>query len=187
MAIEPSMQPDGGGEVAGSAGPRYSGTGRGGYDSTVEPGQYPPGMAYEREMFGGILPTGTGAGGTAPAPFGGDPTLEPGQVSERLSGVGPPQTTSTGAPGMATTPNGTGGAESISYTRPGSPYSGTYKSDTINDDTSGPRDSTQANDTGYATGGPQLPGIKGNEPAAGDGRYQPGSGRVLRGGRAVRP
>jgi hypothetical protein len=86
--------------------------------------------------------------------------------------------------GTGTTANTTGGAESITYTRPGSPYSGTYKSDTVSDDTSGTRDSTQANDEGYGTGGPQLPGLKGNEPVPG-GRYQPGSGRVLRGGRAV--
>jgi hypothetical protein len=60
---------------------------------------------------------------------------------------------------------------------------GTYQSDSFSDELSGPQDSTQANDEGYATGGPQLPGIKGNEPTAGGNRYQPGTGRVLRGGR----
>ena len=55
----------------------------------------------------------------------------------------------------------------------------------ISDDTSGPRESTQANDEGYGSGGPKLPGMA--EPVPG-GQFQPGSGgRVLRGGRAVRP
>jgi hypothetical protein len=52
----------------------------------------------------------------------------------------------------------------------------------VSDDLEGPHDSTQANDQGYGTGGPQLPGIAGNEPVPG-GKFQPGSGRVLRGGR----
>ena len=53
----------------------------------------------------------------------------------------------------------------------------------MNDTVSGPDDWTQAIDGSYAGGGPQLPGIAGNEPVPG-GQYQPGSGRVLRGGRA---
>ena len=71
----------------------------------------------------------------------------------------------------------------MSFTRPGSPLSGTYKSDQVQDDLEGPTDSTQANDIGYASGGPQFPGNKGNEPRAGVGPFQPGNGKVLRGGR----
>lgn len=183
MAREPSMTPDGGGQVSGTS-PGQAGVAASS-DVTTEPGQYPPGVSYETELFGVRLPTGTGAGGTRGASGGADPTNQPGQLDEGISGEGPAQTADTGAPGMATSPNGGGGGQTITYTRAGSYLSGTYKSDTTTDDTYGPTDSTQANDTGYATGGPQLPGIRGNEPQAGDGRYQPGSGRVLRGGRGA--
>jgi hypothetical protein len=190
MANEPSMQPDSGGTVAGQKETSgFSGTRDGGSDATNEPGQYPPGVSYETELFGTRLPTGTGAPGSQGARVnsGEDPTNQPGQLDEGLSGEGPSETSATGAPGMSTTPNSGGGADSITYTRPGAYLSGTYKSDTVSSDISGPHDATGANDEGYASGGPQLPGIKGNEPQAGDGRYQPGSGRVLRGGRSVRP
>lgn len=185
MASEPNQTPDGGGDVAGSVNPRkVSGTSTSA-DPTNEPGQYPVGD-WSTAFFGGPLPTGTGAPGSSGGAGGGDPTAEPGQLVDGLTGITPAEITETGAPGTGTNANGAGGGNSISYTRPGSYLSGTYKSDTVNDDIDGPHDSTQANDQGYATGGPQLPGIKGNEPQAGDGRYQPSSGRVLRGGRAVR-
>lgn len=183
MPVEPSMVPDGGGLKAGG-GRGYSGTAGGG-DPTTEPGQYPP--SAENNIFGGPLPTGTGAPGTrggGPSP---DPTNMAGQVDDGLTGISEAQITETGAPGTGTTANTAGGGTSITYTRAGSPYSGTYKSDTTGDNLSGPTDSTMANDEGYATGGPQLPGIAGNEPQAGGSRYQPGAGRVLRGGRAVNP
>ena len=78
--------------------------------------------------------------------------------------------------------NGTGGPDTITYTRPGAYLTGTYQTDTVSDSVSGPSDWTQAIDGSYAGGGPQLPGIAGNEPVPG-GRYQPGGGgRVLRGG-----
>lgn len=185
MATTPNQTPDGGGLVSGKASSnRVSGTSTGA-DATNEPGQYPVGD-WGTAIFGGPLPSGTGAPGSGGGAGGGDPTTEPGQLTDGLTGITDADITDTGAPGTSTTANTTGGGESITYTRPGSPYSGTYKSDVVSDDTQGPRDSTQANDQGYGTGGPQFPGTKGNEPRAGEGRYQPGSGRVLRGGRAVR-
>jgi hypothetical protein len=185
MAQEQSQTPDGGGQVSGQGGPGYSGF-RAGGDPTTEPGQYPP--TADHGIFGGPLPSGTGAPGTQGATRGSaDPTNEPGQTSDGLTGITDEQIAKTGAPGTSTTPNTSGGSAAITYTRAGSPYSGTYKSETVSDDISGVRDATQANDQGYASGGPQLPGIAGNEPRAGEGRFQPGSGNVLRGGRAVRP
>lgn len=179
MALEPNQVPDGGGKVSGD-GRKRSGTGGGG-DPTTEPGQYPP--TADHGIFGGPLPTGTGAPGTRGGGPSGDVTNQPGQVDDGLTGISEAQITETGAPGTGTTPVSPGGGTSVSYTRAGSAFSGTYQSDSTSDDLSGPHDSTMVNDEGYATGGPQLPGIKGNEPEAGDGRYQPGSGRVLRGGR----
>lgn len=179
MATTPSQTPDGGGLTSGK-GTRVSGV-AGSSDPTNEPGQYPPSRT---DIFGGPLPTGTGAPGTRGGGGGGDDTAEPGQLTDGITGVSDAEITETGAPGTGTTANTSGGSASVTYTEPGSPYSGTYKSETVSDDLSGTRDSTQANDEGYGTGGPQLPGIKGNEPVPG-GRYQPGSGRVLRGGRAV--
>ncbi len=182
MAQEPSQTPDGGGKVAGT-GQRVSGTSTGA-DPTNEPGQYPVG-GWGTAIFGGPLPTGTGAPGTKGGAGGDDVTTEAGQLTDGLTGITDDEISNTGSPGTGTTPNTAGGSQSISYTRPGSPFSGTYKSDTLSDDVDGPHDSTQANDQGYATGGPQFPGNKGNEPRAGVGPYQPGTGRVLRGGRAV--
>ncbi len=179
MATTPNQTPDGGGLSSGK-GTRVSGTSTSA-DATNEPGQYPVG-GWGAAIFGGPLPTGTGAPGTTGGGGGSDDTAEAGQLTDGITGITDAEITQTGAPGTGTTPNGGGGSTSITYTRPGSPYSGTYKSDTISDDTSGPRDSTQANDEGYGTGGPQFPGNKGNEPRAGEGPYQPGSGRVLRGG-----
>lgn len=180
MAVTPNQVPDGGGLKAGK-GKQVSGTSSSA-DPTNEPGQYPVG-GWGAAIFGGPLPSGTGAPGTSGGGgSGNDPTVEPGQLTDGIAGVSDTDIQQSGAPGMSTTPNTTGGSSSVSYTRPGSPYSGTYQSDVVSDDLAGPRDSTQANDEGYATGGPQLPGLKGNEPKAGDGRYQPSSGRVLRGG-----
>jgi hypothetical protein len=71
----------------------------------------------------------------------------------------------------------------VKYTLPGSYLSGTYEQDVVQDSVSGPSDWTQAIDGSYAGGGPQLPGIKGNEPTS----TGAGSGRVLRGGRSVSP
>src|SRR6266496_91613 len=177
----PSQKPGGGGQVSGGNAAR-SGTPAGGVDETSQPGQYPP---SRNDIFGGPLPTGTGAPGTRGSSGASDSTNEPGQVSDGLTGVTDAQITQTGAPGTSTNPNRPGGT-SVSYTRSGSPFSGTYESDTASETIDGPGSASEANSEGYATGGPQLPGIKGNEPEAGRGRYQPGSGTVLRGGRSVR-
>lgn len=153
----------------------YSGTGAQS-DATNEPGQYPG------SLFGVSLPPGTGAPGTAGASGAADPTNEPGQLDEGISGEGPAQTADTGAPGSQGASNSSGGGpDAVHYTRPGAYLTGTYVQDTVNDSVSGPGDWTQANDSGYGSGGPQLPGIKGNEPAS----TGSGSGRVLRGGRSV--
>lgn len=157
---------------------RVSGDSRGG-DPTTEPGQYPPSRS---DIFGGPLPTGTGAPGTMGGAGRGDPTTEAGQLTDGLTGVTDAQITETGAPGTGTSPNSRGGGTSVKYTRPGSFASGTYQSDVASEVIDGPGGATEANQEGYATGGPQLPGIKGNEPQAGNSQFQPGSGRVLRGG-----
>ena len=194
MAISPGLRPDdnstaAGAKVSGSDASRaWSGTPDHDGDPTNMAGQYPPGN-WGNAIFGGPQPTGTGAPGTQGARYSGatDPTNEPGQLDEGLSGLGPADTAQTGAPGMSTSPNSEGGGTTITFTDPATqPGIGAYRSETVSDDLSGPRDSTQANDQGYASGGPQLPGIAGNEPQSG-GKYQPGGGRVLRGGRAVRP
>ena len=70
MPIEPSQTPDGGGKVSGSANPRkVLGTSTGA-DPTNEPGQYPVG-GWGDAIFGGPLPTGTGAPGTGGGDGGG--------------------------------------------------------------------------------------------------------------------
>lgn len=161
-----------------------SGTGSSGTDPTNEPGQYPPGS--DHGIFGGPLPTGTGAPGTAGASGLPDPTNQPGQTQDGLTGISEHDITSTGATGsQGTNPTDGGGPDSVSFTRPTAGVTG-YESITVRDSVGGPADWTQANDDGYASGGPQLPGIKGNEPQAGSSRFQPGGGSVLRGGRAVR-
>jgi hypothetical protein len=175
---QPSQKPYSGGQSD-----AYSGT-RGGNDPTTEPGQYPP--ASDGGIFGGPLPTGTGAPGTSGG--GGDsndPTVVAGQLVDGLTGVPDSAINSTGAPGTATSPGTGGGGSTVTYTRPGSFMTGTYEMESSSETLSGPGESTEANSQGYATGGPQLPGIKGNEPVPG-GKFQPGSGRVLRGGRSVR-
>jgi hypothetical protein len=147
---------------------------------------YPPG-SWGDAIFGGPLPTTTGAPGTTGAQRGAgtDPTNEPGQLTEGLSGTGPADNADSGAPGMATNPR-LGGGTTVRYTDPGAYLSADSNQNTVSTALYGNQDSTQANGEGYGTGGPQLPGIMGNEPVPG-GKYQPGSGRVLRGGRAVRP
>jgi len=185
MALTPSQRPGGSSELS-STQQKVAGVAASG-DPTNEPGQYPVG-GWGDAIFGGPLPSGTGAPGSQGARLGGgtDPTNEPGQVDDGLTGLSTVDITTTGAPGTTTNANQPEGGTMVTYTRPGSFMSGTYQSDTYHDDLSGPGDSTQANDEGYASGGPQLPGIRGNEPVPG-GRFQPGSGRVLRGGRDVRP
>lgn len=183
----PNQTPDsGGGLSSGASNSRaVSGTSADA-DPTNEPGQYPVGD-WGTSIFGGPLPDGTGAPGTAGYGRGasGDPTNEPGQTSDGLTGLTEDQITNSGAPGTTGAQSREGGGPAISYTLPGSYLSGTYQSETMNDPTSGPQDETQANDQGYASGGPKLPGMQ--EPAAGTGSFQPGGGgKVLRGGRAVR-
>ena len=172
--------------VKGSTG--VSGSGGQGADPTNEPGQYPVDDGAQHGIFGGPLPTGTGAPGRAGGQGqNGEPTAEPGQLTDGLTGVTDREIAYTGAPGsQGSTENLGGGGDSVSFTRPTGGVT-TYETQTVRDNIGGPADWTQANDDGYASGGPQLPGIKGNEPQAGGGRYQPGSGRVLRGGRDVRP
>jgi hypothetical protein len=157
----------------------YSGVRRGG-DPAAEPGQYPPGI------FGGPLPEGTGAPGSVPGRRTASPadaTNLPGQLGEVFTGVpvsdasGYSPSLSIGTPGAE--PSTGTGPDAVTFTRPGSYLSGTYGTDTVRDETAGPGNWTEANDSGYATGGPQLPGIRGNEPVAGGTRYQPGAGRVL--------
>lgn len=164
-----------------SGGPQYSGTQQGG-DPTTEPGQYPPGS--DHGIFGGPLPTGTGAPGTAGAGGSADPTNEPGQVQDGLTGISTADITQTGAPGtQGTTPTSGDGPDAVTFTK-GSAGINTYENATVRDSVAGTADWTQANDDGYGSGGPKLPGMQ--EPQAGTGRFQPGGGRVLRGGRAVR-
>lgn len=154
-------------------------------DPTNEPGQYPPGN-WGTALFGGPQPDGTGAPGSQSAyPGSSDATNEPGQTEDGLTGISESQITQSGAPGSQGAVNSSGGS-SVTYTMPNDGI-GPYTDVTCSDDVSGPRDSTGANDQGYASGGPQLPGIQGNEPGAGSARYQPGGGRVMRGGRAIRP
>lgn len=179
---QPSQKPQGGGQVAG--GGSRSGGPDGGADNSSQPGQYPPG-GWGNAIFGGPLPTGTGAPGTSGGGGGGDDTAEPGQLTDGLTGVTDAEITQTGAPGTSTSPNSRGGGTSVTTTRMGSHLTGTYQQETSSEILTGPGESTEANQEGYATGGPQLPGIKGNEPQPG-GKFQPGSGKVLRGGRAVR-
>jgi len=160
---------------------KVSGHGGGG-DPTLEPGQYPPGS--DHGIFGGPLPAGTGAPGTQGASGLPDPTNQPGQLEDGLTGITTAEITQTGAPGtQGTTATSGGGPDSIAFTRPSAGIT-PYETLTVGDSVGGPADWTQANDDGYGSGGPKLPGMQ--EPQAGSGKFQPGGGRVLRGGRAVR-
>lgn len=150
-------------------------------DPTNEPGQYPVG-GWGDAIFGGPLPQGTGAPGSAGGRAPADATVEAGQLTETVAGTPQDGIIHTGAPGTQGSAPGNSGADSVAFTRPTAGVT-PYETLTVADETSGPKDWTQANDDGYATGGPQLPGLAGNEPQAGEGRYQPGGGRVMRGGR----
>ena len=170
MAVIPGQQPPGGGGVSGAKGPDAAGAYGG--DVSNQPGQYPA------SIFGVALPQGTGAPGTAGAGRTADPTNQPGQLTEGISGTGPADTADTGAPGTAGSGmDPAGGADSITYTRPGSFLTGTNIQDTVRDDISGTSDWTQAHDGSYG-GNLNLPGIAGNQPVS-TGADQ---GRVLRGG-----
>ncbi len=168
-----------------TSGRPYSGTAQTS-DPTNEPGQYPPGN-WGTALFGGPQPAGTGAPGSQGAVRGAgvDPTNEPGQTTDGLTGITEAQITQSGAPGSQGAQGEYGTGTTMTFTRP-SDGIGPYEAVTYSDELNGPGDSTQANDSGYASGGPQLPGIKGNEPEAGSSRYQPGGGKVMRGGRAIR-
>jgi hypothetical protein len=166
-----------------TSGRPYSGTSESS-DPTNQPGQFPPGN-WGTALFGGPL-SGSGAPGSQGASGPSDPTIMAGQNSDGLTGITDAQITQSGAPGGQGAVNGGSGGSSITFTQ-ASDGIGPYAQITDNDDLSGPKDSTQANDAGYASGGPQLPGIKGNEPEAGSSRYQPGGGHVMRGGRDIRP
>jgi len=149
-------------------------------DTTNEPGQYP------QSLFGVGLPQGTGAPGSQGARFsaGVDPTNEPGQLNEGISGLGPADIADTGSPGSQGSVNDlTTGGDTVSFTKPSGGLV-TYETMTVQADVSGPRDWTAANEQGYASGGPQLPGLKGNEPSVNDGPFTAkAGGRVMRGGR----
>jgi len=179
MADYPSY---GGPDAARNTRPEQSGTATPA-DPTNEPGQYPVG-GWGTAIFGGPLPQGTGAPGTAGGGgTGGDPTVEAGQLTDGLTGLSDSDIAHTGAPGSTGSQPGNAGTDSVTFTRPTAGVT-TYASETVTDEISGARDWTQANDDGYGTSFPgQLPGLKGNEPQAGGDRFQPGGGRVMRGGR----
>ena len=149
-------------------------------DPTNEPGQYPP------SIFGMPLPSGTGSPGSQGARIGTgtDPTNEPGQLNEGISGLGPSDIAKTGSPGSQGASNDlSSGADTVVYTKLSGGL-GPYQTSTVRADVSGPKDWTAANEQGYGSGGPQLPGVKGNEPTADGGPFTPSAGgRVMRGGR----
>ncbi|HEX7994420.1 MAG TPA: hypothetical protein VF506_10900 [Streptosporangiaceae bacterium] len=173
MATAPGQNPPGGGKVSGGGAPDAAGA-YGGEVST-QPGQYPA------RLFGVALPQGTGAPGSAGAGRSADPANQPGQLNEGISGLGPADTADTGAPGSQGAGSGSGSADSVTYTWPGSFLTGTNQSDTVRDDISGTGDWTQAHPGSYG-GNLNLPGIDGNQPTS----TGAGQGRVLRGGRRVR-
>src|SRR5258708_38058335 len=124
MAVIPGQQPPGGGDVSGARGPDAAGAYGG--EVTGEPGQYPA------SLFGIALPQGTGAPGTAGAARTADPTNQPGQLTEGISGTRPADTADTGAPGTeGSGMDPAGGADSISYTPPGSFLTGTHMQATV--------------------------------------------------------
>lgn len=165
-------------QVAGKSGKDSQGDSRGG-DPTNQPGQYPG------SLFGMPLPQGTGAPGSrGAAGSASDPTNQPGQLNEGLTGTGPPQTDHTGAPGTQGANPALGkGSDTVTFTKLSAGL-GPYVTESVRDEISGPGDWTAANDQGYASGGPQLPGIKGNEPSVNEGPFTARSGgTVRRGGR----
>ena len=105
----------------------------GGGDVTSQPGQYPPGS--DHGIFGGPLPTGTGAPGTAGGKGGdGDPTNQAGQNVDAFAGTSHDDITSTNAPGTSGANAGAGGGSSVTFTRPGSYLSGSYAQDSVSDE-----------------------------------------------------
>ena len=122
-----------------------------------------------------------GSQGASPTDASTDPTNQPGQLDEGISGIDASANAHSGAPGTMGAQNGGAGPDRVTYTEPGSFLSGTNTSATVNDSISGPGDWTQAIDGSYG-GSVNLPSITGNQPQAGSGPYQPGSGRVRHGG-----
>jgi len=148
-----------------------------GVDPTFEGDQSPP------TLFGVALPQTTGAPGSQGAGGAADPTNEPGQLNEGISGLGPADIANTGAPGSQGVGLGAGGS-AVSYTRPGSWLSGTYETGTVQGAVSGSGDWTQASPGLYSSANP-MPGVGAAGDQLADGGA--GQGRVLRGGRAVHP
>lgn len=170
------------------------------YDSksTEEPGQYPT-TAWH--WFG--LPEqkfGSGAAGSGQPSTEEDQggTNQPGQYPSRedFTGVA---LDGTGAPGTQGISGGnTGGSDRVVFDEPtfykGQHTSGNfddggqgYKQDSTGATISGRGDWTQANSQGYqADAQYQMPGVAGNTPSPGDGRYQTdgedGSSHVMYGG-----
>ncbi len=171
----------------------------GGGKITEEPGQYPTTawglMGLPEQSFG------SGAPGTAPPSGDIDPggTNQPGQYPGRedFTGVG---LDGSGAPGTQGTSGGnTGGPDSVTWDMP-TFYKGEFTPGTFDDTdgkgysqvtsagrVAGKGDWTQANDQGYqADAQYQMPGVAGNTPAPGDGRFntdgQDGTGHVMYGG-----
>ena len=145
---------------------------------TVQPGQYPA------DLFGVALPQGTGAPGTQgsnPGDASADATNMPGQTDEKIVGIGPDEIAETGAPGTQGVVNASGG-DTVTYTPPGYLDGGPFREATAQGHVDGMGDWSQANTDGYA-GGPTLPGLERNRPTS----TGAGSGRTLRGGRAVKP
>src|SRR5258707_2975740 len=169
MALIPGQNPPGGGKVSGGGGAQAAGADGG--EVASEQAQ------YRASIFAIALPQGTGAPGSAGAGRGADPTNQPGQLTEGISGTGPADTADTGAPGTeGSGMDPAGGADSISYTRPGSFLTGTNIQDTVRDDISGTGDWTQAHDGSYG-GELELPRLCGQPPPpTGD-----GGGRGVRG------
>lgn len=153
-------------------------------DPTTQPGQYP--VSPANDIFGGPLPTGTGAPGS-PSGRGEplDPTNELGQTVDGFTGISREELTSTGAPGTqgAIDVEGSEGTPMAITDPAGMAGIGPYTQVAASDELFGPMDSTQANDSGYATSGPKTAGLEGNEPQANIGPFQPAGGHVMRGGR----
>lgn len=159
-----------------SSGGSRSGTGGG--DQTTLSGQYPP--TADHGIFGGPLPTGTGAPGSGGGAGDGDDTTEAGQLTDDFSSASTSDVTNTGAPGSGGARPSTGGGTGVTFTEPGSYLSGTYEQDRVSGDVDGPGEWTEANASGYGTSGPKLPGMK--EPTS----TGAGKGSVMRGGRPSR-
>lgn len=142
----------------------------------------PQNKQYGSSLFGfGGNWADSGAPGSPGASGAADTVNQPGQLSEGISGSGPDVTADSGAPGSQGAQNNAGGPDRVTYTEPGSFLSGTNTQATVDDSVSGTNDWTQATDGSYG-GSLNLPSIAGNQPDPNGGPYQPGSGRVRRGG-----